>query len=131
MMIWFAGILQNNCCNKINENKTKKNHWVVCGVFYIISRIHLHWFTCIRQSVFYCKHTNDYFFCFRDADDHYFSIFLDSLSIFFLEHIFWGGPLQDRTSFFSLPMNYFFGMRSWRNAWHHHLGSQKGLLNAG
>ena len=24
MMIWFAGILQNTCCNKINENKTKK-----------------------------------------------------------------------------------------------------------
>ena len=33
MMIWFAGILQNTCCNRINENKTKKKHWVVCGVF--------------------------------------------------------------------------------------------------
>ena len=24
MVIWFAGILQNTCCNKINENKNNK-----------------------------------------------------------------------------------------------------------
>ena len=24
MMIWFAGILQNTCCNKANKNKTTK-----------------------------------------------------------------------------------------------------------
>ena len=24
MMIWFAGILQNTCCNETNENKTNK-----------------------------------------------------------------------------------------------------------
>ena len=40
MMIWFAGILQNTCCNKTDENKTnKKNHWVECGVFYSITRV--------------------------------------------------------------------------------------------
>ena len=26
MMIWFAGILQDTCCNKTNENKTTKKN---------------------------------------------------------------------------------------------------------
>ena len=33
MMICFAGILQNTCCNKINENKTIKNRVVIVGSF--------------------------------------------------------------------------------------------------
>ena len=37
-MIWFADILQNTCCNKANENKTKKTLSCVCGVFYTIAR---------------------------------------------------------------------------------------------
>ena len=32
MMIWFAGILQNTCCNKTNQNKTNKKLWVVSVV---------------------------------------------------------------------------------------------------
>ena len=32
MKIWFAGILQNTCCNKTNENKTKKTRLVVSVV---------------------------------------------------------------------------------------------------
>ena len=63
-----------------------------------------------------------------------FSIFLDSSSLFFAWLIgntsFWARPYKIAHAFF-LPMDYFFGMRSWRNAWHHHLGSQKGLLNGG
>ena len=34
MVIWFAGILQNTCCNKINENETKKTLSCEYGVFY-------------------------------------------------------------------------------------------------
>ena len=40
MMIWFAGILQNTCCNKTNENKTNQTtlscEW---GVFYTITHV--------------------------------------------------------------------------------------------
>ena len=42
MMIWFAGILQDTCCNKTNENKTneqKKKLSCECGVFYTITRV--------------------------------------------------------------------------------------------
>ena len=63
-----------------------------------------------------------------------FLIFLDSSSLCLLDwlgtHLF-GRALTRSHKLFFLPMDYFFGMRSWRNAWHHHLGSQKGLLNAG
>ena len=40
MMILFAGILQNTCCNKTNENKTNQKT-VSCesGVFYTITRV--------------------------------------------------------------------------------------------
>ena len=30
MMIWFAGILQNTCCNKANKNKTTKKKTLSC-----------------------------------------------------------------------------------------------------
>ena len=63
-----------------------------------------------------------------------FSIFLDSTSIFLFDwlgtHLF-GRTLTRSQKLFLLPMDYFFEMRSWRNAWHHHLGSQRGLQNAG
>ena len=40
MMIWFAAILKNTCCNYTNENKTKKNTLSCeCGVFYTITRV--------------------------------------------------------------------------------------------
>ena len=40
MIIWFAGILQNTCCNKTNENKTNlKTLSCKCGVFYTIKRV--------------------------------------------------------------------------------------------
>ena len=40
MMIWFAAILQNTCCNKTNENKTnQKTVSCECGVFYTITRV--------------------------------------------------------------------------------------------
>ena len=41
MMIWFAGILQNTCCNQTNENKTNKQKTLSCefGVFYSMTRI--------------------------------------------------------------------------------------------
>ena len=36
MIIWFAGIVQDTCCNKINENKTKNKNPLSCecGVFH-------------------------------------------------------------------------------------------------
>ena len=39
MTILFAGILQITCCNKTNENKTKKKVLCECGVFYTITRV--------------------------------------------------------------------------------------------
>ena len=41
MMIWFAGILQNTCCNKTNENKTNKKKTLSCecSVFYTITHV--------------------------------------------------------------------------------------------
>ena len=41
MIIWFAGILQDTCCNKTNENKTKNKNPLSCecGVFYTIMRV--------------------------------------------------------------------------------------------
>ena len=41
MMIWFAGISKNTCCNKTNENKTNKQKTLSseCGVFYTITRV--------------------------------------------------------------------------------------------
>ena len=30
MMIWFAGILQNTCCNKANKNKTTTKKTLSC-----------------------------------------------------------------------------------------------------
>ena len=107
-MIWFAGILQNTCCNRINENKTKKNT-ELCVVFlhnfaHSLTWSHMHQTECVLLR------THKWLiFHFRYADNHYFSIFLDSLSIFFLEHILLGGPLQDRTFFFSCPWTTFLG----------------------
>ena len=36
MIIWFAGILKDTCCNKTNENKTKNKNPLSCecGVFH-------------------------------------------------------------------------------------------------
>ena len=41
MMVWFAAILQDTCCNKTNENKTNKQKTLSskCGVFYTITRV--------------------------------------------------------------------------------------------
>ena len=40
MMIWFAGILQNTCCNQTNENKTnQKTLSCEFSVFYSITRV--------------------------------------------------------------------------------------------
>ena len=42
MMIWFAGILQNTCCNKTKWMKikqSKKKLGCEFGVFYLITRI--------------------------------------------------------------------------------------------
>ena len=40
MMTWFAGISQDACCNKTNENKTnKKLLSCECGVFFTIMRV--------------------------------------------------------------------------------------------
>ena len=41
MMIWFAGILQDSCCNKTYENKTNQTKTLICecGLFYTIRRV--------------------------------------------------------------------------------------------
>ena len=105
MMIWFAGISQNTCCNKTNENKTnKKTLSCECGVFYTITHIDWHYVT----SVCFTANTQITNFSFQIivGRKSLFFIFLDSTSIFFAsewEHIFLGAPSQDRISFFSCP----------------------------
>ena len=41
MMIWFAGISLDTCCNNTNANKTttKKALCCECGVFYTITHV--------------------------------------------------------------------------------------------
>ena len=41
MMIWFAGILKNTCCNYTNENKTNEQKTLSSefGVFFTITRV--------------------------------------------------------------------------------------------
>ena len=47
-----------------------------------------------------------------------------------METSFFGRAVSRSHKLFSLPLDYFFWMRSWRNAWHHQLGSRKEVLNA-
>ena len=58
MMIWFAGILQNACCNNANKNKTTTNKTLSreCGLL-----TQLRAFTDVkcRVNVFYRKNTNN------------------------------------------------------------------------
>ena len=131
-MTWFAGILRNTRCNKTNENKTnQKTLSCKCGVFYTITRIDWHYVTSVCFTA-NAQITNFSFQVLIRRKSLFFN-FLDSTSIFFLsewQHMFLGAPFQDRTSFFPTHGQLFW-MRSWRNARHHHLGSQKGLLNEG
>ena len=128
-MIWFAGMLQNTCCNKINENKTKKKPlscvWCLLHNFaHLLTLCHMH------QTVCFTANTQMTNFSFQVLVHRrsLCSIFLDFTSIFFLEclgtHLFGRALTRSQKPFF-LPMDYFFGMRSWRNAGYHHLGSQK------
>ena len=85
MMIWFAGILQNTCCNNTNKNKTnKKTLSCKCGVFYTITRIDWHYVT----SVCFTANTQITHFSFqvlvrRKSLFQFFGLYLH----FFLEWI--------------------------------------------
>ena len=111
MVICFADILQNTCCNKINENKTTKNKVVI-----VVSNLqrYARLLTFCHISVFYCKHTKKLTFLFQvlvHRKSLFFS-FLASTSIFFLsgwKHIFFGRALSRSHKLFFLPLDYFFG----------------------
>ena len=110
MMIWFAGISQNTCGNKTNDNKAnQKTLSCECGVFYKITHINWHYVT----SVCFTTNTQITNFSFQliVGPKSLFFILLDSTSIFFSsewEYIFLGAPSQDRTRFFSCPWITFF-----------------------
>ena len=102
MMIWFAGILQDTCCNKTDENKTNKKKtlsWVWC-LFHNYARIDWHHVTSVRFTA-NTQITNFSFQVLVRRKSLFFN-FLDSTLIFFLsewKHTFLGAPSQDRTSF--------------------------------
>ena len=134
MMIWFAGISQNTCCNKIDENKTnKKTVSCECGVFFTIKRIDWNYVTSVRFTA-NTQITNFSFQVLIRRKSLVFN-FLDSTSIFFLsewKHIFLGAPSQDRTSFFRCYWTTFLDVfLKKRMAAPMQLGSRKGVLNAG
>ena len=78
-MIWFAGRLQNTCCNKGKKNKTNIKHWVVS----VMSLNYAHWvtFEC-RNSVFAMK-TQTNSFNFSCVGNQSVYLFLDSSATFF------------------------------------------------
>ena len=134
MMIWFAGISQNSCCNKIDENKTnKKTLSCECGVFFTIKRIDWNYVTSVRFTA-NTQITNFSFQVLIRRKSLVFN-FLDSTSIFFLsewKHIFLGAPSQDRTSFFRCYWTTFLDVfLKKRMAALMQLGSRKGVLKCG
>ena len=115
MVICFAGILQNTCCNRINENKQKKKHCIVCGVF-----------TQFCAFTYIESHASDRV-CFTantQMTNFSFQVLVRRRSLFFIffglylkffawgiigKTSFLGAPLQDRTSFFLCPWSTFLG----------------------
>ena len=112
MMIWFAGVLQDTCCNKTDENKTNKKKtltWVWC-LFHNYARIDWHHVTSVR----FTANTQIANFSFQVLvrRKSLFFNFLDSTSIFLLsewKHIFFGRTLARSHQRFSLLLDYFFG----------------------
>ena len=135
MMIWFAGVLQDTCCNKTDENKTNKKKtltWVWC-LFHNYARIDWHHVTSVR----FTANTQIANFSFQVLvrRKSLFFNFLDSTSIFLLsewKHIFLGAPSQERTSVFPCYWTTFLdAFLKKRMAAPMQLGSRKGVLNAG
>ena len=107
-MIWFAGILQNTCCNRINENKTKKKHWVVCGVFTQF-RAFTYMESHASDRVCFTANTQMTNFSFQvRRRSLFFNFFGLSLHFFSWTHPF--GPNLTRSHiFFSCPWTTFLG----------------------
>ena len=134
MMIWFAGVLQDTCCNKTDENKTNKKKtlsWVWC-LFHNYARIDWHHVTSVR----FTANTQIANFSFQVLvrRKSLFFNFLDSTLIFFLsewKHIFWARPPKIAQAF-RLLLDYFLdAFLKKRMAAPMQLGSRKGVLNAG
>ena len=58
MMIWFAGILQNACCNNANKNKTTTNKTLCCECG-LLTQLRAFSDVKCRVNVFYCKNTKN------------------------------------------------------------------------
>ena len=100
MTIWFAGILQNTCCNNGKKNKTKIKLRVVSVVYF-------NYIKC-RISVFamktHTKKTQKLTHLLSGASEINKFIFFGLLRHFFLGWMdthFLGTPFQDRTWLFS------------------------------
>ena len=113
-MIWFSGILQNTCCNKINENKTKKPLncvWCLLHNFaHSLTLCHMHQTECVllqthKLLIFLFQalvRRRSLLFNFFGLYLHFFSWVIGNTSSVL------GAPLKIAPAFF-LPMDYFFG----------------------
>ena len=117
-MIWFAGILQNTCCNNSKKIQQKK-HWVVS----VMSFNYAHWVShqCVRYENTQKKTHKPNTFSFRCVGNQHFHRFWTPPPLFSWVNgrTFFGRALsRSQMGFFDLcPVRNAFWMRSWRNAW--------------
>ena len=100
MMIWFAGILQNTCCNNSKKIQQKK-HWVVS----VMSFNYAHWVShqCVRYENTQKKHTNLTHLVSGASEINIFIVFglLRHFFLGWMDAHFLGAPSQDRKWGFS------------------------------
>ena len=126
MMIWFAGILQNACCNNANKNKTTTNKTLSCECG-LLTRNYAHLLTLSVESTCSTVKTQRTNFSISGTSKIiYFCGFLALPPLFFrrlMETSHLGAPLEifSHTWRFSTLFYSSFWMRSWRNAWRRYL----------
>ena len=126
-MIWFAGILQNTCCNNSKKIKQKYSElWVWCLLTTHIE-CHIGVFAMKTHTKKKTQKTNTFnFSCFGNQQ---FYLFWTPPPLFSWVNgrTFFGRTLsRSHMVFFDLcPVRTAFWMGSWRNAWHCLFGSRK------
>ena len=106
MMIWFAGILQNTCCNKINENKRKKPLscvWCLLHNFaHSLTLCHMHQTECMCFTA-NTQMTNFLFQALvrrRSLFFNFFGLYLHFFSWVIGNTSFWARPYKIAQAFF-------------------------------
>ena len=105
MMIWFAGMLQNTCCNKINENKTKKTI-ELCVVSFTWFRAFTYIVSHASDRVCFTANTQMTNFLFqalvrrRSLFFNFFGLYLHFFSWVIRNTSFWARPYEIAQAFF-------------------------------